>query len=184
MMNKRFVLLDRDGTIIVERNYLSDPAGVELLPGATRGLKQLRAVGLGLVVITNQSGIGRGYFSSAEVEKVHGRMVHLLAQAGATLDAIYICPHAPEQGCSCRKPAPAMAVRAAEEWAFDLRESFVIGDKPCDIDLGRRVGAVTLLTRTGYGAQYAAAGLAADYTVSDLEEAASIITGLVSRAAD
>ena len=107
-------------------------------------------------------------------------MLHLLTQAGAPLDAIYVCPHAPEQGCFCRKPAPALALRAAEEWAFDLRQCFVIGDKPCDIELGRRVGAVTLLTRTGYGAQYAAAGLSADYTVSDLAEAASIITGLVS----
>ena len=94
---RRFVLLDRDGTIIADRHYLSDPAGVALLPGAAAGLRQLRQLGLGLAVITNQSGVGRGYFTAEQVDQVHRRMARLLEDEKVFLDGIYFCPHAPAE---------------------------------------------------------------------------------------
>ncbi len=174
MTRRRFVALDRDGTIIVECQYLSYPDQVELLPGAGAGLRAMRALELGLVIVTNQSAVGRGYFDMARLEAIHGRLRALLAEEGVTVDGIYICPHAPEDGCRCRKPLPTLLQQAARELGFDARDAFVIGDKPCDIEMGRAVGATTLLVRTGYGAEHEAAGVvSADYCVNDLVEAAA-----------
>lgn len=182
MKSKPFVLLDRDGTIIVERHYLSDPAQVELIPGAAQGLWEMQKMGLGLVAITNQSGIGRGYFSLARLTEIHQRMCQLLAVEGVDLDRIYYCPHRPEDNCLCRKPLTGMVQLAAKELGFDPQHSFVIGDKPCDIELGQRVGATTFLVRTGYGAAIAAEGIVTpDYIVNDLEEAANKIKFLISQ---
>lgn len=151
--NRRFVLLDRDGTINVEREYLADPAQVELLPGAARGLRAWRELGFGLIVVTNQSGIGRGYFDTDRLNAVHDRLLQLLLQEDVTLDAIYVCPHAPENGCDCRKPRPGLVERAARDFKFLPSECVVIGDKASDIELGRAIGATTVLVRTGYGAE-------------------------------
>lgn len=170
------VFLDRDGTVIEERDYLSDPAGVALLPGATEGLARLRDLGLPLVLVTNQSGVGRGYFGGDAVERVHGRLIDLLAGHGVRLSAIYSCPHAPGDGCACRKPLPGLLHRAADELNLDLARSFVIGDKPCDIQLGLAVGATTVLVRTGYGAGHARAGdCSPEFVTADLAEAAARI---------
>lgn len=147
-----FVLLDRDGTIIAEKNYLSDPAGVEILPGAAEGLKLLQQHGFGLVVVTNQSGIGRGYYSVQEMHAVNNRMATLLAESGIALDGIYYCPHVPEEKCDCRKPRPGMVLRAAAELGFIPAHAVVIGDKAADLGLARAVGALGVLVRTGYGA--------------------------------
>ncbi|HMA52701.1 MAG TPA: HAD family hydrolase, partial [Magnetospirillaceae bacterium] len=124
-MTRPFVLLDRDGTLNVERNYLSDPDQLELIPGVTEALRRLRDLGYGLAVVTNQSGIGRGYFTAGAVEKVHERLKALLAEGGASLDAIYICPHAPNEPCDCRKPLPGMAKQAQAEFGFDPKQAFV-----------------------------------------------------------
>jgi D-glycero-D-manno-heptose 1,7-bisphosphate phosphatase len=167
MTPRRFVLLDRDGTITVERNYLSDPDEVELLPQVGAGLRRLAQNGLGLIVVTNQSGIARGYFNEQRLGEIHRRMNQLLAAEGVRLDAIYFCPHSPEENCGCRKPKPGMVEQAAREFGFDPRQTFVIGDKPCDIDLGHAVGATTLLVRTGYGAQIEAAGESTAHDVVD-----------------
>lgn len=175
---RRFVVLDRDGTVIVERHYLSDPDQVELIPGAAGGLRQLRAMGLGLVVITNQSAIGRGFFDEARLEQIHQRLRELLAAEGVQLDGIYFCPHLPDEDCGCRKPRIGLIERAATELDFDPAAAFVIGDKPCDIELGRSVGATTLLVRTGYGASVEGA-TPADYVVDGLEEAAPVIRELL-----
>ena len=148
-----FVVLDRDGTIIVERHYLSDPEQVELIPGVGSGLRRLSQMGLGLIVVTNQSGIGRGYFDQARLNQIHERMNALLAAEGVRLDGIYFCPHSPEEACHCRKPETGMVERAAEEVGLDPTASFVVGDNWADMELGRRIGATTLLVRTGYGAQ-------------------------------
>ena len=173
---QRFVVLDRDGTIIVERHYLSDPDGVELVPGAATALRQLAEMGLGLVVITNQSGIGRGYFDKACVGLVHRQMCDLLETEGARLSGIYFCPHKPEDECRCRKPRPGLLEQAAKEHGFDPHSCFFIGDKPCDIELGQSAGATTILVTTGYGAQVAQNGTAnPDYMVAGLLEAAEII---------
>lgn len=165
------VFLDRDGTIIVERHYLHDPAGVELLPGAAEGLRRMRALGLPLIVVSNQSGIGRGYFGRKDVERVHGRLIELLEPEGVTLDAFHICPHAPDAGCRCRKPGTGLVLRAGSELGIDPRASFVVGDKPCDIDLGRAAGATTFLVTTGYGKEHIATS-GAHHVVNGLAEAA------------
>ncbi|HEY3354157.1 MAG TPA: HAD-IIIA family hydrolase, partial [Polyangia bacterium] len=172
---RRFVVLDRDGTLIVERHYLADPAEVALLPGAAAALRALRAAGLGLVVVTNQSGIARGLFDEARLALIHGRLDALLAAEGLALDGLYVCPHQPGDGCRCRKPATGLLDRAAAELGFDARRAFVVGDKECDVELGRRAGATTLLVRTGHGAT-AAGG--ADHVVEDLGAAAAVITRL------
>ena len=173
-------LLDRDGTIIVERNYLADPKGVELLPNAACGLRELRALGFKLVLVTNQSGIGRGYFSVQTVDQIHQVLQDKLRAEDAYLDAVYVCPHIPEAGCSCRKPEPGLALQAAEELGFDPKLAVVIGDKPCDVDLAARIGAVSMLVKTGYGAAYLDSGAVhPDFVAEDLADAARLL-GFVS----
>jgi D-glycero-D-manno-heptose 1,7-bisphosphate phosphatase len=176
----RFVLLDRDGTINVERHYLSDPDQVELVPNAAEGLAELKRLGLGVIVVTNQSGVGRGIFDEARLNEIHDRLRQVLRASGVELDGIVSCTHRPDEGCGCRKPLPGLVEAAAREHGFSPKESFVIGDKPCDVDLGRAVGATTLLVRTGYGGRYATdAAVQPDYVVDDLLHAARVIGGLV-----
>lgn len=179
MTRRRFVLLDRDGTLNVERHYLASPDGLELLPGALIGLQRLTRLGLGLAVLSNQSGIGRGYFDWLALTAIHDRLRELLWEGGVALDGIYVCPHIEEDNCSCRKPRFGLARQAAAELGFHLAEAFVIGDKPSDIELGRRIGATSLLVRTGYGEQHAGRPGAADFVVADLREAAEVIGRLI-----
>lgn len=167
----KYVLLDRDGTVIVEKNYLSDPAAVELLPGAAEGLRQMRAQGYGLILVTNQSGIGRGFFTENDLKLVHKRLEQLLEAEGVKLDAIYVCPHAPAVDCECRKPKPKLAKQAAADFDFHLGEAWVIGDKQADVDLARNSGARSILVRTGYGRQTEASGAVPDYIADDLLDA-------------
>ena len=182
MSEKRFVVLDRDGTIIFERHYLSDPRLVELIPGAALGMRRMDCLGLGLIGVTNQSGIGRGYFDQARVDLIHHRLIALLRRHRVRLDGIYFCPHTPDDDCSCRKPRPGLIHAAAQELDFDPRRSFVIGDNPCDIGLGQAVGATTFLVRTGYGEQFVGTdAVSPDYAVDDLEAAAQVIASLLRR---
>jgi D,D-heptose 1,7-bisphosphate phosphatase len=172
-----FAFLDRDGTLIVEKNYLSDPAQVELLPNAAEGLRVLRELGYGLIVVTNQAGVGRGYYTLDAMHACNQRLRDLLAAQCVTLDGIYFCPHAPDAGCDCRKPLPGMAHAATRDHKIDLAQSIVIGDKACDIDLGKAIGARTILVRTGYGAREAAAGICApDDVTDDLLDAAHTLS--------
>ena len=134
------MVLDRDGTIIEERHYLSRPEQVAFIPGAIAGLRSFEEMGLGLVVITNQSGIGRGYFDQTALGLIHQRMCQLLKSEGINLQGIYFCPHTPLQDCLCRKPGTGLMELAAKELAFDPGACFVIGDKSSDIELGQRVG--------------------------------------------
>jgi len=147
-----FILLDRDGTLNVEKHYLSDPDQLELYPGTGAALKRLRELGYGLAVLTNQSGVGRGYFGLDAVERVHRRLGELLAAEGASVDGFFICPHAPDEACDCRKPLPGLAKQAMETFGFDPAQAVMIGDKAADIGLGQAVGAATILVRTGWGA--------------------------------
>jgi histidinol-phosphate phosphatase family protein len=170
--NKPYVVLDRDGTIIVECEYLSDPEQIRLIPGAAAALRELQTTGYGLVVITNQSGIGRGYFDETALQRIHLRIEELLAGADVRLDGFYVCPHKPDDDCLCRKPKLGLMQQAARDLGFSPEHSVVIGDKPCDIDLGRNAGAVTFLVRTGYGTQVEAEqSVTPDYVVDDLAAA-------------
>lgn len=181
MTLRRFVVLDRDGTIIVERHYLSDPRQVELIPQVATGLRQLSEMGLGLVLITNQSAIGRGFFDHSRLDLIHRRLCELLEAERVHLSGIYFCPHMPKDDCLCRKPRPELIERAAKELDFDPKTSFVVGDKACDVELGQRVGATTFLVRTGYGAQVAAESrVKPDYIVNELWEAAQVIKRLIT----
>jgi D-glycero-D-manno-heptose 1,7-bisphosphate phosphatase len=175
-MNRRYVVLDRDGTIIVERNYLSKPEQIELLPGAAAGMRRLIAHGYRLLVVTNQSGIGRGYFDLAALDAIHERFRSMLAAEGVSVDGIYFCPHTPADACTCRKPETGMLLQAAADFGFRLADCVVVGDKPCDIDMGRAVGATTFLVRSGYGAQHEVEGTNADHVVDDLNSVADILT--------
>ena len=180
LKRKGVVLLDRDGTVIVERNYLSDPDRVELLPGSAAGLRQMASMGLGLVLITNQSGIGRGFFDETRVREIHQRLQEFLAVEGIELDGIYFCPHKPTDNCDCRKPRTGMVEKAKTCLGFDPQKSFVIGDKPCDVELGKAVGATTFLVRTGYGSKVATEGSTnPDYIVDNLVEAAEVIQKII-----
>lgn len=145
------VFLDRDGTLIEHHHYLSRPDQVALIPGAAAALRALAGAGWALVVITNQSGIGRGYFGEDDLAAVHRRLEELLATEGIRLDGIYHCPHRPEDGCRCRKPAPALVERAVAELGLDLGGSVVVGDNMADVELGRTLGIPVILVRTGYG---------------------------------
>ena len=138
MPQRRFVMLDRDGTIIAERDYLADPAGVELLPGALAGLRRLQGAGFGLVVLTNQSGVARGYVSEARLAEIHARMRDLLAAGDVALDGVYHCPHAPEANCACRKPATGLALAAAAEHGFDPAFGAQADLHRHDVAFGRR----------------------------------------------
>ncbi len=153
MSSRRYVLLDRDGTINVEKHYLSDPNLLELYPGAGTAMRALRDHGFGLAIVTNQSGIARGKITLAQLDQIHTKLVAMLAEDGVTIDGIYFCPHGPDENCACRKPLPGMIEQAARELDFDPAKAFMIGDKGIDIELGRGVGATTVLVRTGYGAE-------------------------------
>jgi len=180
--SRRYVLLDRDGTLNVEKNYLSDPAQIELLPGVIEGLKLLESRGFGTVILTNQSGISRGYFDKRQLENIHRRLRNLLFVEGITIHGIYYCPHSPNDHCSCRKPQPGLVYRAAAELKFDPFESFVIGDKPSDIEMGRRVRATTVLVPCkGYEAEDEIEGAEPDFVARDLVEAATLILQLVQQ---
>jgi histidinol-phosphate phosphatase family protein len=146
-------LLDRDGTLMTNHPYLGDPAGVELLPGVLDGLARLRALGLRLVVLTNQSGIGRGLVTEAQVAAVHARLTGILRSQGVTLDGIFHCPHAPEDGCDCRKPRDGMVRQAQARLGVDPLQAVLVGDNRCDIELAHAVGATAILVTSGYGAE-------------------------------
>ena len=142
---RKAVFVDRDGTLNVNIDYLSDPAGYKLYPGVAEGLRLLREKGFLIIVVTNQSGIGRGFFDEGVLLRVHERMRADLAGEGASIDALYFCPHTPEQNCACRKPGIAMFERAISEHGIDPARSFVIGDMKMDVEAGRRIGARTAL---------------------------------------
>jgi histidinol-phosphate phosphatase family protein len=142
---RKAVFVDRDGTLNVNIDYLSDPAGYQLYPGAAEGLRLLREKGFLIVVVTNQSGIGRGFFDEPTLHRIHDKMKADLAKGGASIDALYFCPHTPEQKCACRKPGTEMFERAIKEHGIDPKRSFVIGDMRMDVEAGKRIGARTAL---------------------------------------
>ena len=152
------VFLDRDGTINQETGTIRDPADLKLLPHSAGAIRRLNQNGIKVVVVTNQSGVARGYLNEDDVRKVHEKLTGLLEKEGAFLDGIYYCPHHPTEGtnsyrrkCACRKPEPDMMLRAASEMGLDLDQSFVVGDKQIDVELAHRVNSQGILVLTGYG---------------------------------
>lgn len=179
---RTFVLLDRDGTLIIDRDYLNDPAGVELLPNTIAGLRRLRELGCGLVVTTNQSGIGRGRITLENLAAIHARMNAMFAAEGLALDGIYFCPHVDEDHCECRKPKPGMALQSAREHGFDLARAYVIGDRDADVGLGHNAGATSILVRTGDGLRTEQrAESRPDHIADDLLAAAEWIAARLTR---
>jgi D-glycero-D-manno-heptose 1,7-bisphosphate phosphatase len=152
----RAVFLDRDGTLIEEREYLSRPEQVALFPGAATALRRLREAGFRLVLVSNQSGVGRGYFTLEDVARVNAHLEALLEKDGAPLDAIYIAPEAPDQPSRGRKPSPQFLFDARDAFGLDLAQSYMIGDKLIDLECGWNAGVKTsILVRTGYGRKVA-----------------------------
>jgi D-glycero-D-manno-heptose 1,7-bisphosphate phosphatase len=164
------VFLDRDGTLMRDVDYCGSPGNVHVFEGAPAALRRLKGRGYKLVVITNQSGIGRGYFTENQYSAVESELGQ---QLGGVIDATYYCPHLPTANCKCRKPSAEMVVRAAGEHDLDLTHSFFVGDKPSDLECGRNAGVKTILVRTGYGENTDAAR--ADFVADDLAKAADLI---------
>ena len=145
------VFLDRDGTIAEEVGYLNHASRFRMFPSVAGAVQRLNEAGYPVVVVTNQSGIGRGYFPESLVHEVNQLMTQQLSKSGAKIDAIYYCPHTSADNCNCRKPRTGMLERAAREHGLDLQRSFVVGDRYGDIELARNVRARGILVRTGYG---------------------------------
>lgn len=152
------VFIDRDGTINIEKDYLIEPEEFEFIAGVPQALKRLQDAGFLLVVVTNQSGVARGYFGLQEVERLHTHMRRLLAAYGVHIDRIEVCPHHPTAGdgeftqeCDCRKGLPGMLLRAAKELRVDFTRSFMVGDKVADVEAGLAAGCSAYLVQTGYG---------------------------------
>ena len=148
---RKIAFLDRDGTIIIDKHYLSDPNGVELLPNAAEGLKKMVECGYELVIVSNQSGIGRGYFTEADLQACMDKLEELLHPFGVTFAKVLFCPHAPDEDCNCRKPLTGMITESGLD--FDPAHSVVIGDKACDVKLGQAISSEGILVRTGKGAK-------------------------------
>ena len=150
----RAIFLDRDGTLIEDRDYLSSPDQVVLIPKSAGALRQAQAQGLKLIMVTNQSGVGRGFFTMEDVQKVHHRIADYLSDAGVKLDAIYIAPEGPDQPSRGRKPSPQFLFDARDEHGVRLEASYMVGDKWIDLECGWNAGVKrSILVRTGYGRQ-------------------------------
>ena len=150
----RAIFLDRDGTLIAEKNYLSRPEDVKIFPATPAGLKRLVDAGFRLFIISNQSGIGRGYFTLADVESVNQHLCRELAVSGVRFEKIYIAPEKPDEPSHGRKPSPQFLFDARDEFGLDLAQSYLIGDKRSDLECGWNAGVKkSILFRTGYGAE-------------------------------
>lgn len=176
---KRAVFLDRDGTMIAEVDYLSRPEQIQVLPGTRTGLRRLREAGFKLFIVSNQSGVGRGFFTMADVGKVNAALCRELAGDGITIDEIYIAPEKPDSPSHGRKPSPQFLFDARDAFGLELSQSFFIGDKLSDLECGWNAGVKkSILVRTGYGAELervSAGRLDRAAIADDLDQAASMI---------
>ncbi len=150
-MNQKAIFLDRDGTLIEEVDFLSTVEETRLFPYTIEALKLLNEAGFLLFVTTNQSGIARGYFDAMAVNKIHAKIQNELNAEGLKIESFHFCPHFPDAGCCCRKPNTGMIKQACENFEIDLENSWVIGDKRLDVELGFNAGTKTALVKTGYG---------------------------------
>lgn len=163
------VFLDRDGTVLTEVGYLDTQEKMSLVAGAVDGIRKLNELGVRVVLVSNQSGVARGFFTREFVEETHRVLRKMLAEGKARFDRLYYCPHHPDSGCHCRKPETGMLEQARDELGIDLTRSYVVGDKPEDVMLGRRVSAKTVLVLTGHGGKSELQGRVwADHVSADL----------------
>lgn len=176
-MAKFAVFMDRDGTITEEMGYLKEPEKLRLIPRSSEAIRSLNEKEILAIVVSNQSGVARGYFTERTVKKIQSKLKRLLKKEEAYLNGIYYCPHHPEFGppkyrkdCNCRKPKPGMLLKAAKRFNLDLKKCYVIGDKVDDIKLARNVGAKGILILTGYG-QKSSKRVKPDHTAKDLYHA-------------
>lgn len=184
---RKAVFLDRDGTINVEKDYLYRAEDFEFIGGVSEAIKRFNDAGFLVIVVTNQSGVARGYYTPHDVDQLHAYIQDQLMAVGARVDAFYMCPHHPTQGqgaylteCDCRKGSPGMLLQAAGEYNIDLSVSWIVGDKLADVEAGVRAGSRPVLVRTGYGETECKR--LGDYTaitsvVDDLQAAADLILG-------
>ncbi len=189
---KPAVFLDRDGTINEQMGYINHLCRFQLLPQVAKAIKELNDANIPVVVVSNQSGLARGYFPETLLDEVHEKMTRQLAEKGAHVDGIYYCPHHPEAkeeqfrvACNCRKPKPGLVLQAAEDMNLDPRQSFVVGDRWSDIKTAANCGAKSILVRTGYGRgdeQYIGPfqTIQPDYKADDLFEAVRWILGQIT----
>lgn len=175
--HKAAVFMDRDGTITEEMGYLKEPEKLRLISRSAEAIKLLNKREILAIVVSNQSGVARGYFTEKTVRETHKRLEKLLAEKGAYLNGIYYCPHHPKFGppkyrkdCNCRKPKSGMLLRAAKKFNLDLKKCYVIGDKVNDIKLARNVGAKGILVLTGYG-ERSKKKVKSDYVAKNLYQA-------------
>ncbi len=171
---RRVIILDRDGTVIVDHGYLDDPEKLQFLPGAAQGLQRLHVQGHRLIIVSNQSGVGRGRLSLERLQQINRRLIDMVRAIGVELAGIYCCPHRPEENCGCRKPQTGLVLQAAAALGFEPEGCIVIGDKHSDMELGRRLGAITMLVSSGA----ASAPAGANYLIRDLLEASQVIDSL------
>jgi len=177
-MANRAVFLDRDGTMAKDVSYCSCPEDFEIFPNTAKAIKLLNERGFKVIVITNQSGIARGYFAEETLKQIHEKMKSELAEKGAFVDAIYYCPHHPDDNCDCRKPKPKLVLQAKKDFDIDLERSFVVGDLDLDIELGRAVGCSTILISQN-PEDDDLPKKAPDYTAADLYDAAQWIVSQI-----
>lgn len=171
-MANRAVFIDRDGTMAKDVNYCRQPEDFVLFPNTARAIKLLNEHGFKVIVVTNQSGIARGYFTEGTLAQIHKKMKQELAEEGARVDGIYYCPHHPDDNCDCRKPKPKLVLQAAREHDIDLKQAFVVGDLSMDIELGKAAGCKTILLSNSPQED---SGVSPDYIASDLLEAARYV---------
>lgn len=148
---EKAVFLDRDGTLIEEADYLARPEQLKLFPFAAEAIRLLNENDFLVILITNQSGIGRGFFDENTLREIHGKLIAELEKSNAKLDAIYFCPHNSVDNCACRKPKTGMIEQASEDFSIDLETSWMIGDKSIDVETGFNAGTKTALVMSGYG---------------------------------
>ena len=168
------VFLDRDGTITRYLEYCLRPEDVRLLPGVGRAIQRLNQSGLLVVVVTNQSAVGRGWLTLEQLDRIHTKMRRQLKQAGASVDAIYVCPHHPGDGCDCLKPGIGMFTRAAKDLGVSLEHSYMVGDRQLDIRSGRSAGGTTILVQSGHPPE-PPDGMLPDHEAATLREAVAWI---------
>ena len=184
---KKAVFLDRDGTVNEEVGYLTDLDKLRLIPGASAAIKRLNESGFKVILVTNQSGVARGYFPETHVREAHTRLSEMLGSEGARIDAVYYCPHHPTAGdshftvdCDCRKPRTGMIDRAVKDLAVDISHAYMVGDKWSDVEFAQRAGVRAVLVMSGFalddpGNKRAKTVKDPDYIASSLAEAVSWI---------